>query len=131
MKRLASFAGMAPAVGPFSQAVVAGGFVFTTGQIPLISGTDDQAGRLRRIVSGRSSATWRPYCSEPARSLEHVVNITTYLSDPDQFEEYDRIFAEVIRRPAARPDFRLRGYLGLHFRNPMHRSLKDEHGVGA
>ncbi|MFF2243247.1 RidA family protein [Arthrobacter sp. NPDC058130] len=94
MKRLASFPGMAPAVGPFSQAVVAGGFVFTTGQIPLISGTDDRpddfAGSVRQVLSNLETVLLGA-----GSSLAHVVNVTTYLSGPDQFEEYDSIFAEV------------------------------------
>jgi len=93
MKRLATFAGMAPAVGPFSQAVVAGGFVFTTGQIPLLSGTDDRpddfAGCVRQVLSNLETVLLGA-----GSSLAHVVNVTTYLSDPDQFEEYDRIYAE-------------------------------------
>ena len=94
MKRLASFPGLAPGIGPFSQAVVAGGFVFTTGQIPLISGTDDRpadfAGSVRQVLSNLETVLLGA-----GSSLEHVVNITTYLSGPDQFEEYDSIFAEV------------------------------------
>ena len=42
VRRIAQIPGGAAAVGPFSQAVVANGFVFTAGQIPAISGLDDQ-----------------------------------------------------------------------------------------
>lgn len=94
MKRLASFAGLAPSVGPFSQAVVAGGFVFTTGQIPLISGTDDRpadfSGSVRQVLRNLELVL-----TGAGSSLAHVVTVTTYLSNADQFEEYDSIFAEV------------------------------------
>ena len=42
VRRVAEIPGGAAAVGPFSQAVVANGFVFTAGQIPAISGLDHQ-----------------------------------------------------------------------------------------
>jgi 2-iminobutanoate/2-iminopropanoate deaminase len=102
IRRFATFQGMAPSVGPFSQAVVANGFVFTTGQIPLISGTAERpadfAGSVRQVLANLDTVL-RGAGSGP----EHVVSVTTYLTDPDQLEEYDAIFAEVFgAHPPAR-----------------------------
>ena len=50
VRRIAQIPGGADAVGPFSQAVVANGFVFTAGQIPAISGLDDQPDTFEDLV---------------------------------------------------------------------------------
>ena len=94
LTRLATFPGMAASVGPFSQAVVAGGFVFTTGQIPLIAGTDDRPadfeGKVRQVL-----ANLQTVLEGAGSSLDHVVNATVYISDQSQDEEYRRIYADV------------------------------------
>lgn len=101
LKRLATFPGMAASVGPFSQAVVAGGFVFTTGQIPLIAGTDhrpaDFEGKVRQVLTNLQTVL-----EGAGSSLDHVVNATVYISDQSQDEEYRRIYADVFgfRAPA-------------------------------
>lgn len=101
LKRLATFPGMAASVGPFSQAVIARGFVFTTGQIPLIAGTDDRPadyeGKVRQVL-----ANLRTVLEGAGSSLDHVVNATVYISDQNQDEEYRRIYADVFgsRAPA-------------------------------
>lgn len=101
LTRLATFPGMAASVGPFSQAVLAGGFVFTTGQIPLITGTEDRPadfqGKVRQVLTNLQTVL------EGAGSgLDHVVNATVYISDQSQTQEYRRIYAEVFgsRAPA-------------------------------
>lgn len=94
LTRLATFPGMAASVGPFSQAVVAGGFVFTTGQIPLISGTDhrpaDFEGKVRQVL-----ANLQTVLEGAGSGLDHVVNATVYLADRSQEAEYRRIYADV------------------------------------
>lgn len=101
LTRLATFPGMAASFGPFSQAVVAGGFVFTTGQIALIAGTDqrpaDFEGKVRQVLTNL-----RTVLEGAGSSVEHVVNATVYVSNQSQDEEYRRIYAEVFgsRAPA-------------------------------
>lgn len=101
LTRLATFPGMAASVGPFSQAVVAGGFVFTTGQIPLIAGTDDRPadfeGKVRQVLTNLQTVL-----EGAGSSLDRVVNATVYLSDQSQDEEYRRIYADFFgsRAPA-------------------------------
>lgn len=93
IERLAGIPGQAPAVGPFSPAVIANGFVFTSGQIPAITGLDHQPdtfeGQVRQTIRNLAGAL------EAAGSgLEHVVKVNTYLTGPEQLEEYNRIYVE-------------------------------------
>lgn len=93
VRRIAEIPGGAAAVGPFSQAVVANGFVFTAGQIPAISALDDQpesfTDQVRQTIRNLESVL-----KAAGSGLEHVVKVNTYLTDPGQLEEYNRVYTE-------------------------------------
>lgn len=93
LTRLARIPGQAAAVGPFSHAVVANGFVFTSGQIPAGTGLDDQPetfeGQVRQAIENL-----RTVLEAAGSGLDQVVKINTYLTDADQLAEYNRIYAE-------------------------------------
>jgi 2-iminobutanoate/2-iminopropanoate deaminase len=66
---------------PYSQATIAGGFLFTAGQIPLDPATMEIVGgddRSRRNGCWRTSRRcWR----RPARTWQNVVKTTVFLQD--------------------------------------------------
>jgi 2-iminobutanoate/2-iminopropanoate deaminase len=85
------------AIGPYSQAIVVGDFVFTSGQIPI----DPQTGVF---VEGGIAEQTRQVLRNLAEvlraagtSLEAVVKTTVYLADMDDFaamnEVYGRYFS--------------------------------------
>jgi 2-iminobutanoate/2-iminopropanoate deaminase len=84
------------AIGPYSQAVVAGGFVFTSGQIPI----DPQTGEF--VAGGISEQTEQVFrnLTEVLKAagcgLEDVVKTTVFLADMNDFaamnEAYGRYF---------------------------------------
>ncbi len=121
MKRLATFPGMAASVGPFSQAVVAGGFVFTTGQIPLISGTDDRPadfdGTVRQVLSNLETVLSEQARISGARRQHHRHTSAVRTSSRSTTASSLRSSA-----PSCLHARRLRGDLGFHFRDPVHRS---------
>jgi len=81
-----------PAVGPYSQAVEAGGFVFCSGQIPI----DPRSGRL--VESGIGEATRQvmknlsAVLDEAGLSLQDVVKTTIYLVNLDDFATVNEIY---------------------------------------
>jgi len=93
VRRIAEIPGGAAAVGPFSQAVVANGFVFTAGQIPAISGLDDQPESFKDQVR-QTIRNLESVLKAAGSGLEHVVKVNTYLTDPGQLEEYNRVYTE-------------------------------------
>ncbi|MEA5455765.1 RidA family protein [Sinomonas sp. JGH33] len=102
MQRIATAPGLPGAVGPFSQAVVANGFVFASGQIPAgQGGLDDQPedfeGQVRRTLENLRSVL-----AEAGSGLEHVVKCNGYLTAPEQLGPYNRLYAEFFgeHRPA-------------------------------
>lgn len=90
------------AIGPYSQAQIAGDLVFTAGQIPIDPATgellDGDVAEQTRLVMENLSAI----LEEAGASLGAVVKTTVYLADLDDFaamnEVYGRYFGE--HRPA-------------------------------
>ena len=90
------------AIGPYSQAVVAGNFVFTAGQIALDPATG-------QIVQGDVSAQTERVMSNLAAVLENagaswsdVVKTTVYLQDMADFPRVNEVYGRVMgeARPA-------------------------------
>jgi 2-iminobutanoate/2-iminopropanoate deaminase len=90
--------GAPAAIGPYSQAVCAGGFVFASGQIPLDpktgqfveGGVREQTEQVMRNLSAVLEAA--------GTGLDRVVKTTVFLADMDDFaamnEVYGQYFAE-------------------------------------
>jgi 2-iminobutanoate/2-iminopropanoate deaminase len=86
--------GRAPqAIGPYSQAIKANGFIFASGQIPLDPAT------MRIVEGGIEEQTARVLDNLKAvleaagSSLDHVVKTTVYLADMNEFAAMNEIYA--------------------------------------
>ena len=81
------------AIGPYSQAVVAGEWGFASGQIPLDPSTGEVveggvAEQTDRVMNNLAAVL-----GEAAGSLDHVVKTTVYLADMDTFGEMNEVYA--------------------------------------
>ena len=91
------------AVGPYSQAVVAGGFAWVSGQIPLDPATGEMVegeieDQTRRVLDNLRAVLEAAGCR-----LERVVRATVYLVDMADFERVNAVYAEYFRKqPPAR-----------------------------
>lgn len=92
IQRIDNAPGLAPAIGPYSQAVVANGFVFTTGQVPFYAdGTRPESfeDQVRVCIENLKSVL------EAAGSgLDLVVKANVFLTAPEQREVLNRVYAE-------------------------------------
>lgn len=93
-KKIVVTEGAPKAVGPYSQAVVAGGFVFSSGQIPLDPHTgkliesESVADHVRRAMDNLGCVL------EAADSgFDLAVKATIYLADMRDFPEVNRAYA--------------------------------------
>ena len=82
------------AIGPYSQAVKANGFVFLSGQIPLdpASGeivAGDIKAQTRRVLENLEAVL-----DAAGSSLEKVVKTTVFLSNMEDFPGMNEIYAE-------------------------------------
>ncbi len=84
------------AIGPYSQAVVAGDFVFCSGQIPIVPETGDLikgsiTEQTRQVLKNLSAVLMAA-----GTSMDRVVKVTVFLRDMDDFgemnEEYGKWF---------------------------------------
>lgn len=92
VRRVAAAPGGMAAVGPFSQAVVAGGLVFTSGQIPATGDattTMPFGEQVRRTIDNLGDIL-----HASGSSLAHVLKVNAFLTEPGQLTEYNRIYAE-------------------------------------
>ncbi len=81
------------AIGPYSQAVVAGEWVFASGQIPIDPATGEVihggiAGQTDRVMKNLAAVL-----RETGLSLNDVVKTTVYLADMGTFGEMNEVYA--------------------------------------
>ena len=86
-------AGAPKAVGPYSQAVRAGGLVWASGQIPLDPGTGTLVAggieeQTRRVLDNLAAVL-----AAAGTGLDRVVRTTVYLADLGDFEVMNRVYA--------------------------------------
>ncbi len=91
------------AIGPYSQAVQAAGFIFLSGQIPLDPGTGkmiegDVAAQTERVLENLGAVLKAAGCT-----FAHVVKTTIYLVDLADFQMVNDVYAKRFdRNPPAR-----------------------------
>ncbi|MCB9496322.1 MAG: RidA family protein [Fibrobacteria bacterium] len=84
----------APApIGPYSQAVRAGDWLFLSGQIPLDPGTGEIVGTSAAEQAERVLANLRAVLAEAGLDLGHVVRTTIYLVDLAEFAAVNEVYA--------------------------------------
>lgn len=102
MKQIVSSSKAPAAIGPYSQAVMAGGFLFASGQIPL----DPQTGEL---VEGRITEQTervlkniKAVLEEAGLDFENVVKTTVFLQNMSDFAAMNEIYSKyfIINPPA-------------------------------
>jgi 2-iminobutanoate/2-iminopropanoate deaminase len=107
--RKAVYTDRAPkAVGPYSQGIWVGDFVFTSGQV----GLDPATGKM---VAGGTTAQARQIMENLRAILEaansdfsKVVKVTVYLSDINDFAEFNEVYSEYFPSdPPARSAFQV------------------------
>lgn len=89
-------------VGPYSQAVISKGFVFCSGQI----GLDPKTGELigYGIVKQTTQAikNLKTVLEESGSTLEKVVKTTCYLTDMDDYQKFNEVYASYFTENPAR-----------------------------
>jgi len=87
------------AIGPYSQAILANGFVFCSGQIPIVPETnalltgsiEDQTRLVLKNVAAVLDAA--------GCSLDDVVKTTVFLQDMNDFAAMNKVYAEAFKAP--------------------------------
>ena len=89
---------------PYSHAVVAGGFVFVSGQIAVRPGGDptQAMGQTMQEQTRQALRNVQTILEAAGSSLEKVVKVTVLLARPDLYKEMNEAYAEFFpgRKPA-------------------------------
>jgi 2-iminobutanoate/2-iminopropanoate deaminase len=90
------------AIGPYSQAVTGGGFLFASGQIPLDPATMQVVGADIKAQTERVLQNIAAVLEEAGSSFRHVVKTTVYLADMNDFAGMNEVYGEAFgdHRPA-------------------------------
>ncbi|MGB1285704.1 MAG: RidA family protein [Aggregatilineales bacterium] len=81
------------AVGPYSQGIVANGFLFTAGQIPLVPGTGKVVEGDIQAQTKQSLENLKGVLEAAGTSLENVVKVTVFLADMNDFAAMNEIYS--------------------------------------
>ena len=91
------------AVGPYSQAVVSGGLVFCSGQVPLDPGSGELLKGSVAEETRRAMDNLKAVLEEAGASFDAVVKTTAYLTDINDFAEFNDAYGSYFTQdPPAR-----------------------------
>ncbi len=82
------------AVGPYSQAIIANGFVFTAGQVGLVPGTKDFAAGGVQAQARQALNNVQAILEAAGSNMENIVKATVFLADMDDFAAVNEVYAE-------------------------------------
>ena len=105
MAKIISSPAAPAAIGPYSQAVVTGGLVFTSGQIGLVPQTGELAGDTLTAQAEQAMKNLGAVLAEAGSSYEKAVKTTCYLADMADFAAFNEVYARYFVGKPARSCF--------------------------
>ena len=91
------------AVGAYSQGIIANGFVFTAGQIPLIPGTSSLREGGIQAQTRQSLNNVKGVLEAAGSGMDKVVKTTVFLADINDFAAFNAVYSEFFPEdPSAR-----------------------------
>ena len=110
-KRVIATAEAPRAIGPYSQAVVAGSLVFCSGQIPLDPQTGEMVGAGDvKLQAKRVMENLRAVLTAAGTSFERVVRTTIFLQDLADFAHVNEVYGSYFKdAPPARATVQVAG----------------------
>ncbi len=86
-------------MGPYSQAVIEGDFIFVAGQGPINPGTGERERGDVRAETKRTFENLRAILEAAGSSLDHVVKCNVYLRDIDDFAAMNEVYQTFFSAP--------------------------------
>ena len=98
MKTISTTAAPA-AIGPYSQAVEANGFVFASGQLPIDPSTGQFPEGGVKEQTRQSLLNAQAILREAGLELQNVVNTTVFLASKDDFAAMNEVYSSFFSEP--------------------------------
>lgn len=86
------------AIGPYSQAVISGNLLFTSGQIPIIPETGELAVGLE-AQANQVFTNIKNLIEASGASMDKVVKTTVFIKDMNDFAKINEIYANYFTEP--------------------------------
>ena len=94
---------LAPAaIGPYSQGVISGNFIFTCGQIPITPGTGDVVGTAIAEQTEQVINNLKAVLKAAGSSLDKVVKTTCFLANMEDFTAFNEVYGKYFTGKPAR-----------------------------
>lgn len=90
------------AIGPYSQAVICGSLMFTSGQIPLSPESGEVVDSSIQVQTYQVMENMKAILESQNVSFDHVVKTTCFLADMADFAAFNQIYAEFFTSKPAR-----------------------------
>ena len=82
------------AIGPYSQGIVAGNLVFTSGQLPIDPSSGDLVNDDIKLATKTSLENVKSILEEAGSSIEKVIKVTVYVTNMDDFSIINEVYSE-------------------------------------
>ena len=90
------------AIGPYSQAISANGFLFTSGQIAIIPETGEIEGTTIEAQADRVCRNLQALLEENGLGFENVIKTVCFLADMGDFAAFNAVYAAYFTGAPAR-----------------------------
>jgi len=92
MRRIITTDNAPAAIGPYSQAVQVGKFLFLSGQIPLHAKTGEVVGNTVSEQTKQIMENIKVVLSSQGLSFDHVVKTTVFITDLSSYGEFNAVY---------------------------------------
>ena len=98
MKKVIATTAAPGAIGPYSQAIDTGSFVYASGQIPL----NPKTGEIPEGITAQTRQSLENVCAileAAGLTVENVVKTTVFLRDMNDFSAMNEVYGQIFREP--------------------------------
>ena len=87
------------AIGPYSQAIEAGGTIYVSGQLPINPATGQFAEGGIKELTRQSLTNMQHILQQAGCDMQHVVKTSVFLADMNDLAEMNEVYAEFFKAP--------------------------------
>ena len=99
MKKQVNTSSAPEAIGPYSQGVISGNLLFVSGQIPLNPADGSLVSDSLESQANQVFENLRAIIQEAGTSFEHVLKLTIYLTDLENFAAVNKVMENYFSQP--------------------------------
>ena len=87
------------AIGPYSQGIKVGQFIFTSGQIPIDPNTGEIVSEDIEYQAKQCMLNLQAVLKEAGSSLENIIKITVFIKNMNDFSKINSVYENYVKKP--------------------------------